>query len=1045
MSGIPGRQARAADRHARAADLAKAMIDDALPWLRQGGLAPRNAEAHIKGLFGEFKASAKEIEAAKQMTDALHDVVDAWNARHPQDPLPAPPAITSIRTRNPGWSLARLERLRRWRPWGKALAMRLAQPRQPSSALEAAGLVLACAIRHGGLGDPIFLSVLARWLVTPEPHIRAAHNLPLWIDLKARRRGPDEAETTLNASGSSGLLSRVRIQSGKDAEGPYALRRWYVDPDSLIALTAYFTTRASDVDKATIIAAATSRKGLTDLIRAALDPDGSLGRPPGLNSLIDGAFADLEASSTGLDAVTSGVARGRIRWASPTPEVWEATFRAGPEDSMEAFPALEFDPSPPELDVEEIDDDGFARREARAFSALHALMAQAAPNKDRDLIADHIPLTQQAFASILAAAQPDTAWWPSAARMAFDWYCDLAQTLAPSSVRRYHSALSDRFLDCAGDLVLEASDADALGQVIVEVLEDDPRTARERALTRKLLRRLYRFGVEDLRWTLPEIDQTLFETAADEFAALSFEIAPRLVSAAAFDRARSLIRVHPELNSDGQLAVEAGMILQRRGALRVSEVCKAALVDIEPTLDNPVLFIRPNRFGSNKTRASRRCIRPFAMVSAEESGALRRWVLRRRLLGGDGPLIALSTPVGLARISSASLGRLITDVLRRATGHDDISNHSLRHAALTDLERAMTESRHPEPHPLMDRAALGQRLCGLSNEEATRAAETICPAVRRRDGMAALAAHAGHRSAATTATTYIHGWDLRVFEAVARRIDRVAYDRMAAAISDRIVWIETATQTLPRGPDSDDAASDLADPVELIEALRLIEGGVSRADVSAAVRMSEADLEVAENVARSLAELKTRKGSPRFFLKNEAGCLAPKPPRSAAEIREGKTLLREFWKLRHTHRHDLTWWCAVNLMRATRTNTGLRLTQLDEVIRWRALISGVSTRRWALHLEGQPEAEERAEWDAVCPADTPWRKKPGAHSVTLIVRLARPDGENPDTRLHEVSGNYASGAPIFAAHALAIALGLTPRVLGLSLSVVLKVQDRIFD
>ena len=1036
MSGAIGRDKRARARHDRARALAEAAVAEGLPWLKRLDPAPAEAEARIREVFDRLKAHAADARAAREATDVLHDAVDAWNAAHALTALSAPPAITSLRARNPGWSLARLARLRRWRPWGAALSARLRDGPPPARPRDAAGRVIAAAIRHGGLGDPVFLAVLARWLAAPDTRVQGAEGLPLWIDLRARQGGDGAAGQGVDAPVREGLASRVRVVSGEDARGPYGLRRWFLDPDSLRALAAFFASAPEGPEKderAAIGAASASRSGLVGLLRGGLDPDGALGPPPGLLTLIDGAFAEAEAAGpAALDAVTVNAARGRVRWASATPVSWRAAIRPPEAEAPSALPDLQVRPAQPAPSDAREDDETAARREARAFSALHALMAAAQPRRAAGLAAAEAPVSRADFARLLEGARAGTAWWPSAARLSLDWFLHLADTLRPSSVQRYHAAVSDLLMTHAGDLDLAAADAATLADLFDAAIEDDPRSPGERARARKLLARLHRFGAQDPRWSLAPVDPAVFG-AGPGTGAPALRIAAALVPAAAFARARALIRTHPQLDGDGRLAVEAALILQRRCGLRVREVCTAEPGDLEETADGPVLQVRPTRYGTIKTPAARRALRPFAQMTDAEGEVLRRWVLRRRLVGGEGPLVGLVTPVGVAAIDPASLAALISEALRRACGHDGVSDHSLRHAALTDLDRALTEVRATAPHPLLDRGALRARLSGLTAEEAGRAAASVCPAVRRRDAMAALAAHAGHRSPATTVTHYLHGWDLRVFEAMARPVPRAEYDALCAALGERVAMIEGGTAlSEPPGAAPGAGRRPRLDPVALVDGLALVEGGTDREDAAAAARLSAADVDRAVETARALAGLRTRKGGRRLF-PGDDDRLAPHPPRSRAERREGRALMRELWALRADRADDLGWWCAAHLMRATRTNPGLRLTRPAEVERWTKVVEALSPRRWHLRLEGPPGAVDRTAWEAVCPPGAPWRDKATARSTAAIVRLPRPDGEGPGGRLARISDDYASGAPLLAAHGIAIALGLTPRALAASL------------
>jgi hypothetical protein len=196
--------------------------------------------------------------------------------------------------------------------------------------------------------------------------------------------------------------------------------------------------------------------------------------------------------------------------------------------------------------------------------------------------------------------------------------------------------------------------------------------------------------------------------------------------------------------------------------------------------------------------------------------------------------------------------------------------------------------------------------------------------------------------------------------------------------------------------------------------------------------MAEADLAAARETAEALAALRTRRGTPRLHPPGD-GRLAPRAPRSRAERQEGELLLRELCGLGREARPDLVWFCAASLLRATRSNSGLKLTHPGEVAIWLRLTGRLSPRRWALHLEGPADASARTVWEATCPPETPWRPRPGMSAPVAVARLPRPDGEAPDTRLGRISTDYASGAPLFAAHGFAIAQGLAPRDLALHL------------
>jgi integrase len=1027
-----GRDLRAAARHAGLVKRAEAVLRDRLGWLLRFEPAPPDGVVQIRKVYRQLRDMVSTNEEGTAATDLLHEAVDDWNQRHPLKALPVPPAITPIRVEDHDWTPAKLNALRRWRPWGKALVSRLAAPGDPAPPASRAGVVLASAIRHGGLGDRLAIGALALWLADPGALLQTVEGLPLWIDLAAR--GPVEAGRGGAGEPAAGRRRRrgprtLAMISGVDAAGPYALRRWFADPDTLGAIAAFFDSAPGPADLRAIRAAAGSLSGLAGLIGRGLDPGRALGEPLALRTFVEGAFADLELSSPLLDRATIAVARGRQPSFSPTLDSWAL--------ALGAAAVAEAAPPAPDLvstrrfrarPVTEGEGDG-DRVATRAFSALHAIMKTIDAKSGPDRTVREPGAKKKEVIRRLEEARESETWWTPAVCLLRDWYIAELDEIGATSVRRYHSAVAARFILCAGGLDLRDADEDELGELYAETILQDPRSQKERNELRKVLRRVHLFG--EAQWGLSPVDEDIFggDGAASRVKAVS-------LSAEAFRRARQMLREHPDLDPDAALAIEAIAILQRRCGVRIGEACKARQSDLEPDDDDPVLFIVPTRFGANKTPWARRQIRPFAFMPADEAEVFRTWIVRRRIMGApDGPLFGVLRPGGaVAPFASGSLSGFVSSVLRASSGCAEMSDHALRHAAASDHHRAIVEVRDPEPHPLVDRDRLRARLSGWSAAEARRAAEAVAPATMLRDAWRALARQVGHSGPDVTSTSYVHGWDVVIFERAARRVEQADYDGLISRVASRVDRIETARDgdgpgpIPPRPPGSEEER-----PARILDAMRALERGERLPDVAAACRLEAAVVEAARDTARALSALRTKKGQLRLQPPDAEDPLAPPALRSDAERTDVLALMQELWSLRRTDRDDLVWWIASVLLTATPSNTGTRLTSPDGLRRWLGFVGRLKTeRRWSVNLESPRDPGTLLEpWFAVTGDEVPLKRKTGIKSVIGVVRLTRPD--LAETGFGKRWDNFASGAPQFGAHVLAIAMGLYPRDLSVAL------------
>lgn len=298
------------------------------PWLLQSGAPPKDPDGVVRALRQTLHREARTLTELRHLDAALHAALDDWNASHPRQEIPPPAAMTTLAAAIPAWSPERLFRLRRTAPFLEAFEARMATDMLASG--ELAGLTLASAVFDSACLSARDLAGFALWLADPGRQIRSAPGLPAWVDIchRPERRRP------------------LRIVSGFDARGPYALRRLFLDIRTLDLLR--------QVGNGTPLTRHVARRPdqIVALMLRTLDPARNLPRQSA-RDFLRGAEALLEIRENGPDHAMTQLAARRIETWGATRDSWEAIFRPPCATIAKTdIPALEdTDPAEPQHSV----------------------------------------------------------------------------------------------------------------------------------------------------------------------------------------------------------------------------------------------------------------------------------------------------------------------------------------------------------------------------------------------------------------------------------------------------------------------------------------------------------------------------------------------------------------------------------------------------------------------------------------------------------------------------------------------------------------------
>lgn len=972
-------------------------VREGAPWLVYNRPFPKMPEEALAALRATLQREARTLAELQHFDTALHELLEGWNVGHPGQEILPPPVMVSIPAAVPAWSPERIYRMRKVAPFLAAFEARMAAGPLPPSILP--GLVLASAIFDSACLSARDLTGFAGWLADPDRQICSAPDLPAWIDLRHRpdRRGKG-----------------LRVASGMDDKGAYALRRLFLDGRTLDLL------RQLGDGSTFPRAVACQPKQLIALIQRILDPENRL-PAQSTRDFLRGAEALLEVRENGPDHAMVQLAARRIETWGATTDSWNALFHP-PQISTPAvdLPPLEAEPTErrrsdrPVIDMLE-------------FFRLHQVFRNSGA-ETADLTTSATKITRGELAARIRALRigPD---WPDCLRLLADWYMAMLSDgqLRASTIQRYHATVAAALCARMGDQPVSGLAPEDFEELYTITVEADPRSDRERINLRKRLQALHRYGMDAPQWDFPAVDDDIFGGPGE-----AVHVRAQILSFTQIDAARRLIRTGFGLKPEVAQAADAAFFFTLRCATRLGETVKALLSHFEdprslPGLppSEPTLFIRPSIFGDNKSRNAYRQIRPFRFFTADEAADFAAWIARRRLMRREGPLFGVQQPDGSVRpFSKTALGALFAEALAAAGGPSGASSHSLRRAGLSWTFLALHE--HRSDTAIRSRAIPGflQRLTGWTQDERRRIAEEIIPSTARRDIWHSLARHAGHADAVTTFSTYVTVADLTLYQSCARSpLDPEQTRRCLATLPRYHRQIDMPV--IPLAAPGDRHPDTRATAQTILNALDLLDQGHPVETVANATWLDHDRLRLLLPAARAWADLKTTKGRLRLQPPERAGKLAPDPlpgPKRAMGIEIADKLIELVQKEPEGTRS----WILMTLMQATQTNAGTKAHSADAFRVWlRTALVLRPARDWFAEMVIPDDRQVTESWKDIRPGEMPRSVRFISIGAEPYVRLRLGRPGDISGRERQPARSWA-GCVRFACHLAAICLHIEP-------------------
>ena len=906
---------------------------------------------------------------------ALHDALYEHSlktiATHRLNTAPSYPPIQITRSETRR-TLRSAQKGRELDEWEQAFSDRLRNvSKQETVAGEVwLGLALWSAITRSTLCDPKLVKALRDHLIDDKPRLLPSigGRLALRLEIDVASSAPESV-----ALGRKRSHSNLRLENGA---------KWvhFFMPDGLtLALIFRWLTsdRAlADRTKTIVIVRRAlfdsckpqfDRRELIDLCRDAIHLADD--RPNALCSEALGEVARGSWEASGLDdcghAICSGTAKAGKRQRSETVRLVDAQ------------------------DTEAAD----------ANWGIHARLSQALARQG-----NRFPTRQDvsfALQPIIRAAEPGRI-----EHLLAIWYAHLIEdrNLRPSSVATYHGRIGARLIGTLGGIRLGSLDSDDF-ELFYRELVDDTRNPVTRAQIAGRLAQLHDFGYRHRAYKLPLLAHPV--DVDDGTRSVRARHIPAHTLSAVRSELTRLVGGDPVLVD----TLYAAILLAYRAGLRLSEVTKLRLRDIEPSPEK-TLFIVENRFGTNKSASARRQLPFAALLRDDERQAFHAYELRRRRDGGEALLIV--DPASGAPVKSGWLSKTVTLALNHVLGGSGWTFHHLRHAAANNLFLV-----------LEGEGELASSLNGWDQNEQRRVRKAVLGDEHaRQKRYTALATFMGHAVPVVTFQSYIHLVEpvmaaRRHRQPVARDLANyaavlgVAPTRVAPLLLDGVVakrvarklrpWIEPAIRSAKKktAANSGSVARDepvrAASPEQCRAALRCIERGATIEEAAREANIDEASVERWVENARALAALKTKYGKPRLFEPDRLARAADNPElgelllptdlRSTAERRDCDlmfTHFREMWS-KPAERGEAEWALGYALMQADPGKSGLPFRRPEDLVRFTSVFAGsaFSGKRWHVDLKRAGQMER---WRHSIPSGATTREPKAKKSKTSLVR-----------------------------------------------------------
>lgn len=828
------------------------------------------------------------------------------------------------------WVLDTFQKVTAFSRGADVLSLQMSQASKITETKEKIVRVIMLAIYRGGLAKPAYLSQLINMIVTDE------------LEIKTSPIGPylEFSPADVADSGNEGF------------------RRWFIDTETLAAIHALNV--AKDKRKLPKM----DDKSLFQPVRNHFASVTGFKHISTLKALCEaGILYATEHPEINLPAYLVNYATGKTSATSMSPSCWKTFWHTEP-DYHPKGDQLSVETDTPRESAQTLPT---SRLTDKVFLSKlrHAI-------KSKDSNGSVIPITETL--QKLDSLKNMSASLPQTMLLGFFSHGIKEQSWKRSTANTYLSHLGTHWLLFTKDVDIISLDEYGMTELFEALLAVSENNISH-ADKASALKQFFIFNNEVFNTTLPVFD--------DVFIAKVSNIRNYVISESNFIRfINKISEVDEHQNLKGQGLVLTAILMARCG-LRPSEALKLRLKDVEPSAQH-CIFIRQNRFGTNKSYSARRKI-PLSLMLKPEEFCLFKSYLKRRLLDANnqlGQLLFSNNDNANLPYSLSDFHNKFSDRLSQVCG-ERVHTYHLRHKALSTLQAVLSSDLLLTLCPYTDKqVAQIRRFFAVNNS---------------RDTLYEIAAFAGHLSPKTTFRNYLHFTDIVLYERLSAnpcQRNRRYWENLSA-LSKHLITRRCASdvpeqyeiQTLltealcgkqTSKPQSiEENKPELIHPerkttyADCLTALERLEKGETIPQVADMLNQEDSIINDWYERAVAASELRTSKGKPRLFptkYRNENAPLMPIKPASNAERQRAELAIESARKLFQSDRSELIWFIQRVINTEMNSQSYLKFDDADEFYRFmRFALRFSKVSEWQLELD-MPKHERsqvKAQWQKV--------------------------------------------------------------------------------
>tara|TARA_R110002050_G_scaffold83866_7_gene179174 strand:+ start:6479 stop:9514 length:3036 start_codon:yes stop_codon:yes gene_type:complete len=624
------------------------------------------------------------------------------------------------------------------------------------------------------------------------------------------------------------------------------------------------------------------------------------------------------------------------------------------------------------------------------------------------------------------------------------WFIHKLDTCKPSTIRTYHSTISRKWLYQTEGLNFEQAEEQDFQDLYAELIELTHYQKQKTKLTARLSD-FHAFAVQEFDFPL------LLESISNDSQHKSHTNAgfvDETLFKALLDAADQII----DLDFNNKLVIKSILIISYRCGLRISEIIKLRLIDIENSQEG-WLKVRENKFGNNKSPSSLRKVPLYISLLDHEKKIVTASLNLTRQDNINGAENRLVFTIGQDKnqpIDKFLISNFTSTALRAISGLEHLVFHHLRHSAVSRLQLmfelgAKESVNYPEIVPY----SAGQ----INKITDTIAAKTL------RNKYYAIAAFDGHSSPETCFNHYFHFCDLILYcNLLKMRLNLTQKQLVNLGLGSRRhlrqfaqsknkdeCWridsfldytIKKLKITPIKSPETKNTKESLANqsksprPKSIINIetcysiVAQIERGIDPIELAFKYHIDSKTIDKWHSNAIAFMSIKTRYGSPRLQTKCSAHSLLPSKPNATAELAWLDSVII---KVKHefpNNRQEILWAIDYALHNKSISKSGIYFSKAEDLARFVDIFSfAISKSKWRVLTLSMKHSTQKEHWinaykgiQALTSKSSSGNGRTGKGAIWLELRHS----DEKEIIAHGKQKKHSSSALIFLFHMMGI-------------------------